>query len=311
MMDMDISFFQKIYNEDILYHYTKTSTAIDYILHNHQLKFNGGRNSNDPIESREADRRTVYFGSEVDKPNRKEDVEASAFLHKYLSELENQFQQICFCKNYLPQGSDKGIISRFKGNEELFGFSKPRMWDQYADKYFGVCIAFSKEKILTLNKSKIELIEDDIEYLSFEEIWCKKIGDIQGGYLKEVGVDNYKKQLKEGLQQSFFIKHKDYQGENEYRIGTYYNKEKCIIENIKGELVFHKSIMLDVSGCIEAIFMSSYANDKQKEDLLNYANKYSIPLVEMNWKYDSFEARDYKKRIEFIEKMIKNKASEN
>lgn len=53
---MSINFFKKIYNEDIVYHYTKAATAIDFILFNEHLKFSRRKNSIDPVESRKANR---------------------------------------------------------------------------------------------------------------------------------------------------------------------------------------------------------------------------------------------------------------
>ena len=80
-------------------------------------------------------------------------------------------------------------------------------------------------------------------------------------------------------------------------------KKKCCLENVRNELVFDKSIMLDISDCIEAIFVSSYANDRQKNDLLEYANRLNVSIIEMRWQHDSFEPRDYRKWMELVEKL--------
>jgi len=310
-MLVNINFFKSIYSDDIIYHYTKASTAIDFILFNGQLKFNASRKSNDPIESRKARRSTVYSGKEVGKAIEKDVAIDSNYLHEHINMLENQFHQICFCKNHMGDlfGS-KFYQSGFSGHEELFGFTKLRMWEQYADNYSGVCLAFSKEKISSLNERKIELIKDDVKYLSFRELSVAKVGDIQGNHLLRVGKDEYKKKIEQKVKESFFIKHKDYIGENEYKIGTYFDEKKCSLEIIKGELVFNKTIMLDISSCIKAIFISSYTNNKQKKELLKYANELDVPIIEMVWKYDSFEPRDYRewmKLVNDINKITKEK----
>ena len=200
--------------------------------------------------------------------------------------------------------------SDFSGHEELFGFTKLRMWDQYADNYSGVCLAFSKEKIISQNDAKLDLLKDDVKYLTFQELSVAKIGDIQGNYLSNVGKEEYQKLIDEKVKQSFFLKHKDYSSENEYRIGTLFDKNKCWLESIRGERVFDRTMMLDISDCVKAIFISSYANDKQKSELLAYANKLNVPIIEMRWQYNSFEPRDYngwKKCIGKIELEIFNK----
>jgi hypothetical protein len=191
-------------------------------------------------------------------------------------------------------------ISNFSGHEELFGFTKLRMWDQYADKFSGVCIAFSKEKILSLNSKQFEIIEGDVEYLTFQQLSTKKVGDIQGNHLVNVGKEKYKKQLEQLVKESFFYKHIDYSGESEYRIGAFFDKEKCSFEIIRDEMVFDQSMMLDISGCVKALFVSSFANEKQKNDLLQYADKLNVEIIEMKWQHDSFEPRNYKKWLEFV-----------
>lgn len=303
-MHISVKFFKNIYKEDILYHYTKASTAIDFILYDEKLRFNESRKSNDPIESRTARRGTLFTGREADRTQEKQEMYDSQYLHEYISNLENQFYQICFCKNKMGDlFANEGYFSDFNGHEELFGFTKLRMWEQYGDNYSGVCLAYSLEKILALNDGKIELMKGDVNYLTFQNLANSKIGDIQFNHLLNVGKEKYKEQIYDTVKRSFFIKHKDYLGENEYRIGTLYDKNKCFVENIRGEWVFDRTMMLDVAGCVETIFISSYTNYKQKSELLKYANTLDVPIVEMEWRYNSFVPRDYKASTEFFNKL--------
>jgi len=310
-MDIGINFFKSIYNDDIIYHYTKASTAIDFILYNNQLRFNGARKSIDPIESRKAERATVYYDSEVDKHRSEQHYLNVNELHAFADDMEKQFNQICFCQNRMGEDfASENYISNFEGHEELFGFTKLRMWDQYADKYSGVCIAFSKEKILSLNQKKFEIIENDVKYLTFQELLSKKIGDIQGNHLENVGIEKYKKQLEKLLIESFFCKHIDYAGESEYRIGTFFDKNKCSFETIRDEFVFDRTMMLDVSDCVVAIFVSSFANDRQKNDLLQYAYKLNVEIIEMRWQHDSFKPWNLKEWHEFVDRIEHEKKRE-
>jgi hypothetical protein len=287
---------ENLYNEDIIYHYTKTVTAIDYILYNQQLKFNQRKKSNDPIENRNAQRNIEYTGE------RKNECLSECYcLDEYASSLEDQFYQICFCKNNMEENLPSNYNFDFSGNEELFGFIKPRMWDQYADKFTGVCIAFSKNKILSLNGNRSDLIKDDIDYLTFNELKTKKLGDIDADHLLNVGAENYKEEIDAIIGNSFFYKHKDYVGENEYRIGIKYNKD---IGKIIGETIPDK---LDISECIEAIIISSFANDKQKHDLLDYANELHFKIIEIDWQYNSFSYKDYRQWIKVLDMLAYKK----
>ena len=309
---MNIDFFKNLYKDDIIYHYTKASTAIDFILHNNQLRFNETRKSIDPIESRKASRGTIYFGANVDKSISRRQSQDANELHDFVDNIENQLSQICFCQNHMGENfASKNYITKFEGHEEFFGFTKLRMWDQYADKFTGVCIAFSKEKILAKNKKNLELIEDNVKYLTFQELSVSKVGDIQGDHLKNVGKVKYKQKLEHLVKQSFFYKHVDYSGENEYRIGTLFDKKKCTVEIFRDEIVFDKTIMLDISDCIEAIFISSFANDRQKSDLLNYANILNVEIIELMWQHNSFEPRDYRKWIDFVANFNQEKKDED
>lgn len=302
-MNVDINIFKNLYRDDIIYHYTKASTAIDYILYNHQLKFNNRKKSNDPIESNKIKRGIIISCTETKDQELKAQMSDYTDLHNFIDDLEKNFYQICFCKNNMGDDfANNNYFSNFKGHEELFGFTKLRMWDQYADKFTGVCIAFSKENILSKNN---KLIEGDVEYFSFHELSERKTGDIQGNYLQYFSKEEYKNQIEQIVKQSFFFKHTDYKGENEYRIGTMYDKKKCFTEKIRSELVFDESMMLDISECIKAVFVSSYANDRQKSDLLEYAIRLDIPLIEMSWQHNSFEPKDYKECMKFIKQLNK------
>lgn len=305
MIDMNIDFFKKLYQKDIIYHYTKASTAIDYIFYTNQLKFSKARKSIDPIESKKARRGTIYFeDTELLLNDHCNDADE---LHNFVSNLEEKFNLICFCQNDMGKDfASKKYISRFEGSQELFGFTKLRMWDQYADHYAGVCIAFSKQKLLSLNQSNLELIDGDVEYLSFQDLWIEKLGDIQGDYLRKVGKKEYMEQLESIVKRSFFFKHIDYSGETEYRIGTFYDKSKCAVEVFQDELI-HENMMLNISGCVEAIFVSSYANKKQKDDLLKYADKLKVKIIEMKWRHNSFKASDYRESGKLLESIMKKK----
>ena len=293
---MNIDFFKSIYNEDIIYHYTKASTAIDFILYNNQLKFSSARKSMDPIESIKPRRSTVYSGSEVDRIISEQQFQDENELHSTINYMEEQFNQICFCQNRMGEDfASKDYISNFEGHEELFGFSKLRMWDQYADKFSGVCIAFSKEKILSLNYKKIQILDGNVKYLTFQDLSLNKIGNIHANYLVKVGKEEYKKQLQQRVNESFFYKHIDYLGETEYRIGTLFEKDKCSFEIMRGEIFYDRTMMCDISGCVKAIFVSSYANDKQKKNLLEYALEHNVEIIEMQWQHKSFEACNYKR----------------
>ncbi len=291
-MFLSNEFYKRIYSDDIIYHYTKASTAIDYILFNNQLKFNNAINSIDPIESIVANRSICYKTNIDSKTSEFLNTKGANRLSQYIKKLQYNFLQVSFCKNKISENfSFEDYSGQFENNEEIFGFTKPRMWDQYADKYSGVCIALSKSKILKLNNPLLTKFKDDVKYKNFNELSFYKVGDIDNDYLNKIGYKKYKQELKKKIIDSFFYKHIDYIGEDEYRIGTFCNKKS--INYNHGNFQYSNNRMLDIESCIEAIFFSSFANEKQKDELHIYAKKFNIPIIEINWNHDSINPYDY------------------
>jgi len=88
------------------------------------------------------------------------------------------YAQICFCVDNEHYGR---------------GFLKSRMWDQYGDKYKGVCIAFFLEDL----KKKSEGFEyAKIEYRQYDWPLSESRSDVR----------------------KYFWKHTDYEGETEFRM---------------------------------------------------------------------------------------------
>ena len=68
---------------------------------------------------------------EIDEKFARETIQ----LENNVSSLENLFHQVCFCKNHMDDWfANANYITQFKGHEEIFGFTKPRMWERYAEK---------------------------------------------------------------------------------------------------------------------------------------------------------------------------------
>lgn len=290
---MEQDFFEKIHTQDIIYHYTKASTAIDYILYENTLKFSLRTSSRDPIEKIGLDARVVseYWGGKdeyekVCNKNRNSALE----LAKEINELVKEYAQISFCRN---EDCDFDFLNYvgddFYGYEEKYGFTKPRMWEQYADKYKGVCLAFSKNKIENKNKNLLNL-SGIVEYKSYSELSIKD-NDVSLNAINNIGSKEYKKKLNKRLKEQLFWKHKDYIGESEYKICTPSNNS-----------------MLDIKDCLVAIFISEYTNKKQKDCLLEDANKYKVPIINIKWKNNSIELIDYRKEAQFIQEYIKRKS---
>lgn len=288
---VDKKILQNIYSDDVIFHYTKAASAIDYILYQKELRFSHRKKSNDPIENKIFHLTNVSTDGLVaaTKENNKKIEDNSTRANNIYNSLKkraNSYHQICFCCNALK----KSFFSNFLRQAEEFGFTKPRMWEQYADNYKGVCIAFSKEKILEKNKG-IHLIEDNISYTTYSEL-KKKNKTIN---ILKVTEEVYEKQLEATQDRELFLKHQDYSGENEYRI------------NILKEIDDHYDKFLNITDCIVAVIISVKANNRQRKALMEYANELGVPHFNIIWndngieivndEYYSRQLADLRKRI--------------
>ncbi|MDP3313133.1 DUF2971 domain-containing protein [Lutibacter sp.] len=296
------TFLKDIYCEDIIFHYTKTATAIDYILFNNRLKLTHIKASTDPIEK--FPRYGIYSSWYGDKTNSDEmHKQHSEQINKMLENVETRIKdyvQVCFCKNKLQTAN----FWNFSIQYEDFGFAKPRMWEQYGDNYTGVCIAFSKKKIIEKNNN-LELIKkgnSDVEYLTYYEL-SLKTNDVSVNSFNEIGSEDYEKKMIDRIENELFWKHKDYIDENEYKICTLFKKEQSCLNMYKNQLDHYMG--LNIENSIKAIFVSSYANENQKKTLDKYSKEFDIPLIEIKWKNNGIETYYYDRFQELIESIEK------
>lgn len=249
--------------DDTVFHYCTTNTAIAHILFEKQLRFSPRKNSIDPIENLEiqTSRSMAYFNEkerlELEERN-KENVEK---IKKELTEKHKNTKQICFCKNELTDPA-KGTIHL---PAEHFGFLKPRMWDQYGDKYNGVCLSFSRKKLVELHQSNYP----DVAYLPYSEMHLNHIS-IFINELENKGYDQYFIELMDRLDRGLSRKHVDYSGEREFRLYSFGNDNHEFIDiltAINGIIVSRKNL-----------------SDFSKQQLVNYSKSMNIPLLYIDWR---------------------------
>lgn len=214
---MSVMNIPKIFqDDDTIYHYTTSEKALLYILKDMKLRVSPRSYSLDPIEN------TEEFISYSGGHN---------FIHigrRISAELKNA-KQLSFCKNK-PYDLSNGIPTVYPF--EKYGFAKPRMWDNYGDKYKGVCLALSKSKLQnSIKDTGLFDNEKDVEYLNYKE-FSTKHHSISWQGSEEETYEHFLKIFKKRL----FYKHEDYSMENEYRICSLSNKQYDYI-NIQDSLV--------------------------------------------------------------------------
>lgn len=234
--------------DDMLYHYTSLKSGLS-ILKEMKLRFNQRSNSNDPIEN------TAYFFTVTDY-NGTGDNKGAMKLANEAKSILKYTKQLSFCVNK-NTANEMGIISSTP--YEKFGFMKPRMWEQYGNKYKGVCLAFSLENLKEEARKK-GYFDNPVNYITYNdsEIYHRSI---DANAIRTDGYMSYKTFFMNYLKQRLFNKHEDYIGENEYRF--------CSLS--ENDLDY-----LDISKSLKGIIISDhYMLTKQGRTFMNFVRKLS------------------------------------
>jgi len=255
--------FKEIFtSKDTVFHYTSVYTALEYILHTQHLRLSPRKDSVDPIENiSPIIKNTSSYAKTIEEHNelRKDQHSIVNQLNKHSKKLTKDAKQLCLCMNE---------------SEDNLGFLKPRMWDQYADQYKGVSLAFSLEELKKI-KYDGRLIQNDIvNYKKYSDL--KKLNHLE--FDKHLGKKI--KLYKDFIDEQMFTKHMDYQGENEYRfLAT--SREDFIYINIKDAI---KGIVIS----------DKYTSEFAKRALEDYADKNNLKILYIFWNSDGVDllARD-------------------
>lgn len=180
---------------------------------------------------------------------------------------------------------------------EKYGFAKPRMWDQYGDKYKGVCLAFSLKKLLETVQTT-EVKGDDLNYITYHQ---SEIGhrSIDLDQLAMEGYDKYKRLYSDYLIKRLFNKHKDYIHENEFRLCSFADGNYDYI---------------DIKDALRGVIISDLSINpflyKDFEDLLTDYPNIDIQILSFSnqtLRIESYES--HKKLLTIIENGMKGLAS--
>lgn len=245
-------------DDDIAYHYTSFATA-QLILQSKRLRLSNRKSSKDPIE-RVASLES-YSGSGSWENAKK--------IRGWERSKKDNAKQICFCTNHTENARSNVNPSH---PYEYYGFLKPRMWNQYAEDYNGVCLAFS---LSALKESSKRYAGKAIEYVDYNylNIIHKSIDTEENDKL---GTSLYWAKWEKHIERSMFLKHLDYKGENEFRIISFSENE-------------FDYIVLEPS--IKAIIVSYDINEIHKSILSKYACELGVELMYIIWSPEGVDFR--------------------
>lgn len=135
-------------------------------------------------------------------------------------------------------------ILSFSQNYDISGYehegtNHPAMWAHYADNCNGVCVVIDKESFINKNKKVL-----DSHFYKFEDVEYKIFNTPNDD---NINYEAHTPQefIKNNWKNLFFIKHKDWENENEHRLFIMGYDGKLSIEGCIKYIVFGRKLFLD------------------------------------------------------------------
>lgn len=261
--------YEQFYDEDYIAHYTSTESA-QKILESNTIRLSKRSNAMDCIE------RVFSEGAKrISSCNYKNEQylhgEEAQHFADYNLQRHKELHQACFCKT-----GKKEPYHSHKLDELCF--LHLRMWEQYGDKYKGICFILSKQ---ILQRDNPQFYYRDIVYKSLEELERIQIGkSIDGDKLRNLGVCAYRKEQDENILRMATYKTKDYENENEFRVMQFSPEEYCY---------------LDISNSVVAVALFGAEYDSREIKRINQLEQEE--KKEVNQELNEFKER----RIKFLQ----------
>jgi hypothetical protein len=193
--------------ENLLFHYTSASIAVESILRTGELRLGQFAFTNDPRESRR-----WYMSASMPDGY---DLDTEDFFK--LSEeadgiLRRSAKLACFTQDDFPRDDSGGVSGR--------GFAHSSLWSHYGDEHRGVCIGLRRD-LLTHLESALGMAGDyfhgPVSYVD-DASPPHQVTSVDLGQVEEFGLDAVLTvRISENWKQLFFTKDRDWETEREYR----------------------------------------------------------------------------------------------
>ncbi|MDF4993261.1 DUF2971 domain-containing protein [Vibrio parahaemolyticus] len=234
---------------EYLYHYTKSDTAINFILKNKNLRFSSMTTTNDPKETKE------WFLIPGSNEGRSLTEYTPEYLAKVLTPyLQGNTKLLCF-------SSDKDLKGSHLEDMPNRGFCKPRMWAQYGDNHRGICLIFDYERLFSHFHEQHKMRTYSCNYVKYKD---RLIADIQMDPAFIINVDHLEKRgakdysydhLLKFKERLYFEKASDWANENEFRFVVFETEEELFLDYknaLRGIVFGHDCTDSDISSIVSA-----------------------------------------------------------
>lgn len=263
------SLIEMIDSDDAAFHYTKRSTALEIILSKNSFKLFRLLNTNDPREYK--DRLLSVSGWDW-KTDTEEQIK---HVHKYYDSLLRNHS--FFASFSVNKYNDGQLISK--------GYNKPRMWAQYGEDHYGICVVVSKQSLIdaiedVIDKNEFCVFHDAISYTMSNRFLLSQRLSINGDSFASstpfrIAFEHIEKHNKE----LFFQKDPDYRDEDEYRVVV------CRTNDNFSDL---QSLEIQASKIIRGIILGDRFPNVYKPTVEQLCDKLKIEYRKFHW-----EKREY------------------
>ena len=267
-----------INDKDTIFHYTRISVAIEHILFEKRLRFSSGLNTNDPRE----------YGNWALEPH----LEGSRYSGKEFfqewSEAENRLKQVipmykfaCFCAN--DSTEQETNLDILEDQTKRSGYDRLRMWAQYGENFYGVCIAFSagslQKRLHEQLGEKAIIHAKRIHYDKDLELNDRSLSDHDASYYMGKDKEEWAKRfIRDHVKQIFLTKHLDYRDENEYRI---------VVHDPNNDFEY-----LDITDCVRAVLLGDRFKEVYHGVVKDLCGQHNVGCKRLEWKCGRLQLKD-------------------
>ena len=136
--------------EDSLCHYTRADTAFSHIMPSRKLKMNPYGKMRDPFENKHPYLRSIsgWTPASADPAEAEEDDTQAAMFWEVQGHIARSRDTWVLLS--LTRYDDRGGLDDRWGTSRLYRapWSRPRLWEQYADNHAGVCLVFDRDAMI-------------------------------------------------------------------------------------------------------------------------------------------------------------------
>ena len=253
----DLDNFNK--DDNFIYHYTNYNVAIENILSSNTLLFNKVRKMNDPLEF-ENFIHAASWNNEIPGEERTKLLNIGRESNNI---VKNKIKICCFCVDTDISEHIDYIHCINKG------YSRSRMWSQYANGHRGICLIFNRVKLLEIIKGKYEnIFSEEIKYRN-NLFNIFNFQDIEYEIARNMDAWEWVKRHKH---EYLFYKVDDYKSEQEYRIAVYSDNDD-------------DNILIDFEDSLEGVILGVRFPDVYKVNIKNVMEAQNIPVFQIDWFY--------------------------